>query len=78
MKDFYLKKGRQTLFKSLVDEKRSIIILESPNRILKTLKDIYEYLGDKQIIIARELTKMYEQVLRDSCSNLIQVIEKNQ
>lgn len=40
MKDFYLKKGKTNFIQSLVDEKRSIIILESPNRILKTLKDM--------------------------------------
>ena len=69
------KKGRQTLFLKLKDEQRTIIILESPNRILKTLKDIHEYLGDRYVVIARELTKMYEEVIRDNVSNLIKRIE---
>lgn len=71
------KKGRQTLFKSLVDEKRPIVILESPNRILKTLKDIYEYLGNRNIVIARELTKIYEQIIRSSVVDAIENIEKS-
>ena len=70
------KKGRQTLFNSLKDEKRAIIILESPNRILKTLKDIYNYLGDRDVAITRELTKIYEQVIRGRVSELIEIIEK--
>lgn len=69
------KKGRQTLFLKLKDEQRTIIILESPNRILKTLKDIHEYLGDRYVVIARELTKVYEEVIRDNVSNLIKRIE---
>lgn len=69
------KKGRQTLFLSLKDEKRAIIILESPNRILKTLKDIYTYLGDRQVAITRELTKVYEQVIRGNVSKLIEQLE---
>ncbi|WP_068269226.1 16S rRNA (cytidine(1402)-2'-O)-methyltransferase [Caviibacter abscessus] len=70
------KKGRQTLFLKLQKEERTIIILESPNRILKTLKDIYEYLGDRYVVIARELTKVYEEVLRGNVSELIQKLEK--
>ena len=54
------KKGRQTLFNKLKEEERMIIILESPNRILKTLKDIKEYLGERYIVITRELTNIYE------------------
>lgn len=70
------KKGRQTLFLSLQEEKRPIIILESPNRLLKTLKDIYSYLGNRHIVIARELTKVYEQVIRGEVLDLIDKVEK--
>ena len=70
------KKGRQTLFNKLKDEERTIIILESPNRILKTLKDIKEYLGERYIVITRELTKIYEEVIRGSVSEIIEKLEK--
>ena len=53
-----------------------IIILESPNRILKTLKDIKEYLGERYIVITRELTKIYEEVIRGNVSEIIEKLEK--
>lgn len=70
------KKGRQTLFLELKNEKRPIIILESPNRIVKTLKDIKTYLGNRYVVITRELTKIYEEVLRGNVDELIPLLEK--
>ena len=70
------KKGRQTLFNKLKDEERTIIILEAPNRILKTLKDIKEYLGERYIVITRELTKIYEEIIRGNVSEIIEKLEK--
>ena len=69
------KKGRQTLFNKLKEEERTIIILESPNRIVKTLKDIREYLGNREVVIARELTKIYEEVMRSDVEDLILRLE---
>ena len=70
------KKGRQTLFNKLKEEERAIIILESPNRILKTLGDIRDYLGDRYVVITRELTKIYEEVMRGNVGELIEQLEK--
>ena len=70
------KKGRQTLFNKLKEEERTIIILESPNRILKTLKDIKEYLGERYVVITRELTKIYEEIIRGNVSEIIEKLEK--
>lgn len=70
------KKGRQTLFNKLKDEERTIIILESPNRILKTLKDIYNYLGNRYVVITREITKIYEEIIRGYVEDLIEQLEK--
>ncbi len=67
-----LKKGRQTLLKSLAEEKRTIVIFESPHRILKTLNDLQEYLGDREIAICREITKIYEEALRMKVSEAIE------
>ena len=70
------KKGRQTLFNKLKDEERTIVILESPNRILKTLKDVREYLGERYVVITRELTKIYEEITRGNVSQIIEKLEK--
>ncbi|WP_064612425.1 16S rRNA (cytidine(1402)-2'-O)-methyltransferase [Streptobacillus moniliformis] len=70
------KKGRQTLFLKLQKEERAIIILESPNRVVKTLKNIQTYLGDRYVVITRELTKIYEEILRGKVSELIEKLEK--
>jgi len=70
------KKGRQTLFKSLKDEKRTIILFESPHRVERTLNDINEYIGDRYVVIVREITKIYEEVLRGKVSELINKIKE--
>ena len=54
--------------------KETLVIYESPNRVNKTLKNIYNVLGDRQTVIARELTKMYETYIRGS---LLEIIENN-
>lgn len=66
------KKGRQTKWKELAIIEDLIVIYESPYRVIKTLKDIKEYLGNRKLIIGREITKKFEEVLRDNTENLIQ------
>jgi 16S rRNA (cytidine1402-2'-O)-methyltransferase len=57
-----LKKGRQTLLKQLVVEPRTIILYESPMRLVKTLKELATYFGaDRLASVSRELTKMFEE-----------------
>ena len=70
------KKGRQTLFLKLKEEERTIVILESPNRIVKTLKDIQNYLGNRYVVITRELTKIYEEIIRGRVDEVIDFLEK--
>jgi 16S rRNA (cytidine1402-2'-O)-methyltransferase len=60
-----LKKGRQTLFKQLAEEERTIILYESPMRLLKTLQECIQYFGaERQCCISRELTKLFEENYR--------------
>lgn len=60
-----LKKGRQTIFKKLAEEERTIILYESPLRLLRTLNDMITYFGPgRKISVARELSKMFEEHVR--------------
>jgi 16S rRNA (cytidine1402-2'-O)-methyltransferase len=52
-----------------------LIFYESPRRLLSTLKDILEVLGDRKIVIARELTKIFEEVIRGKISEVIEFLE---
>lgn len=57
-----LKKGRQTAIKTLAEEERTVILYESPHRLVKTLTELAEYFGaDRQVAVCRELTKMFEE-----------------
>ena len=58
------KKGRTTVLEKLACEQRTLVIFESPNRIQKTFRDLLNTFGNRQVAIARELTKMHEEVLR--------------
>jgi 16S rRNA (cytidine1402-2'-O)-methyltransferase len=66
------KKGRQTRLRELAVEPRTIILYESPHRLLKTLAELHEHLGNRQAAIARELTKLYEEVKRGKLSELLE------
>ncbi len=65
------KKGRVTLFESIKDEQRTIVLYESPHRILKTLGQMKEILGDNRVIVvARELTKIHETFHRGTLAEI--------
>jgi 16S rRNA (cytidine1402-2'-O)-methyltransferase len=66
-----LKKGRQTRYKQLAEEERTIILYESPHRFLKTLDEMATYFGsDRQISVSRELTKMFEETVRGTIAEV--------
>ncbi len=56
----------------LRDEQRTTVFYESPYRVLKFLADVLEVLGDRELVIAREITKMYEEIYRGTVSQAIQ------
>jgi 16S rRNA (cytidine1402-2'-O)-methyltransferase len=55
------KKGRQTIFKQIQNISHTVVFYESPHRILKTFKELESVIGDRQIFIAREITKLFEE-----------------
>lgn len=65
------KKLRQKKFEELKKETKTMIIYEAPHKIVTTLNDIYKYLGDVNIVLARELTKIHESFLRGKISEII-------
>lgn len=72
------KKGRETLFDQITEAKTTIIFYESPHRILKTLESLKLHLDEKRkITIAREITKLYEDVKIGSAQELFDYFEKN-
>lgn len=71
------KKGRQTLLKELAKEERTIIIFESPHRIEKTLGDIEEFMGVKYVVVIREITKMYEEIIRGTTTEVRERLAAN-
>ncbi len=65
------KKGRQTRIKGLADESRTIVLYESPHRLVKLLGELGAHLGaDRSAAVARELSKMFEEVRRGTLAEL--------
>jgi 16S rRNA (cytidine1402-2'-O)-methyltransferase len=71
-------KKRRDLLRELEHARETLIFYESPHRISETLKDVYEVLGDREIVLSRELTKVYEEVLRGKVSGIVNQIEGRQ
>jgi 16S rRNA (cytidine1402-2'-O)-methyltransferase len=70
------KKGRQTRFKALLDEPRTIVFYESPFRIMKLMEEIEKHFGpDRQVAVGRELTKLHETYYRGTVKEVIQQLE---
>jgi 16S rRNA (cytidine1402-2'-O)-methyltransferase len=64
------KKGRESMFTEMMTSPRVAIFYESPHRIMKTLDSLTKIAGTKRIAIARELTKIHEQIIIDSSENI--------
>lgn len=63
-------KKREDWLKQLEDVRETLIFYESPHRLSETLNDIFEILGDREMVLTRELTKIYEEVLRGKVSEI--------
>lgn len=67
--------ARQNKLRELSAERRTMIFFEAPHRLLASLKDIREILGDRRIALTRELTKVFEEVLRGKVSEILRKVE---
>lgn len=68
----YEKKERQRVLSEMKDETRTLILYEAPHHLLRTLGELLDTLGDRQISICRELTKRYETVFRTTISGAVE------
>lgn len=57
------KKGRKTLFEEISETERTVVFYESPHRILKTIESLKGAVPDRRVVIAREITKLFEEVI---------------
>ena len=72
-----IKRGaRKNRLTELFKLKRTVIFYESPHRILETLEDIQAVFGGKEIVLARELTKKFEELKRGSAEALLKILKQ--
>lgn len=74
----YDKKERAEVLEELKTETRTIMLYEAPHKLKKTLKDLYEVLGDREISLCKELTKKYETNFRTTLSGAIAYYEQEE
>jgi 16S rRNA (cytidine1402-2'-O)-methyltransferase len=70
------KKGRKTKLERLKTEPRTIVLYESPHRIVKTLTELLEYCGERTVVVGREMTKVYEEIVRGKLSDVVKDFSK--
>ncbi len=70
------KKGRQTKLKEILGEQKTVVIYESPYRIKKLLNELLTTAGDREVFVARELTKKFEETYRGKISEILPEIKE--
>jgi 16S rRNA (cytidine1402-2'-O)-methyltransferase len=72
------KKGRKSKIEVLSKEKRTLILYESPNKLLKTLKELQNFLGsERYLVLCKEISKKFEKIVRGSLREIILYFENN-
>ena len=69
-----IKKEKKDKLEEIKYETRTLILYEAPHKLKATLEAIYEILGDRNIVLARELTKIHEEFIRDNVSSILERI----
>ena len=72
------KKEKRNILEELKQESRTIILYEAPHRLSKTLLELYEALGDREIALCRELTKKFETVIKTTLKEAIDYYKENE
>jgi 16S rRNA (cytidine1402-2'-O)-methyltransferase len=66
---------RKQLLERLKEEPRTLIFYESPKRLVGLMREIVGLMGDRSAVVARELTKVHEEILRGPLSNILETLE---
>lgn len=69
------KKGRETLFKEILESERAMVFYESTHRILKTLESLKKFMPERKVVVAKEITKMFEDTLVGTAEELLKIFE---
>jgi 16S rRNA (cytidine1402-2'-O)-methyltransferase len=72
------KKQRREKLQTLRDEVRTLVFYEAPHRLTETLDDVHELWGDREAVLAREVSKVHEEFLRGRVSELIRVLRRRE
>lgn len=72
------KKERREILEELKEETRTILLYEAPHRLVRTLEELLEYLGDRTVTLCRELTKKHETASLSTISQLLAFYEKEE
>lgn len=72
------KKDRREVLDYYKSDKKTVIFYEAPHKLKDTVKEIYEALGDRKICVARELTKMNEEIVTYTLSEFVKVLEEKE
>lgn len=72
------KKERRSILEELKNETRTMIVYEAPHRLTKTLKELFETLGDREATICRELTKKHEEFFKTTLQDAVSFYEENE
>src|SRR5258708_38849973 len=73
------KKGKQTMLKELAEEERTIILYESPHRLVKTLEQMLEFFGGERLVsVSRELTKLHEETFTGPLAEILLHFQKKE
>ena len=72
------KKERRERLNRLREEKRTLVFYEAPHRLKESLGDLFEILGDREVVLGREMTKVFEEFLRGRLSEVIAEIQRRE
>ncbi|MDP3958190.1 MAG: SAM-dependent methyltransferase, partial [bacterium] len=71
------KKGRETLFRGIAASKRTVVFYESPHRLMKTLEALAKHASTKRVAVAKELTKVHEEVIKGTAPEVLDFMKRH-